>query len=198
MDNNFQGPLMRASVRSTASSRQREALDEYQMGLVFYRKRQWKVAARHFSLADHRARKDDVSIYLYQSYQGLCRVLSGDVSGLNLCRHASSKETLRPEVFLNLSIAELKLRHRKRACSALRRGLGLDPRHSGLLKLRSRIGVRRTPCLAFLSRDNPLNIWLGRLTYQPPAATNRRSLRHSSGKSIKTKTLVKPDYQLAR
>ena len=172
MDNNFKGAPMRASVYSTSSSRRREAQDEYQMGLAFYRKKQWKMAARHFGQADHRAGHDDVYMHLYLSYQGLCQVLSGDISGLNLCRHAASMETLQSGVFLNLAIAELKLRHRKRACSAIRLGLGLDPRHAGLLKLRSRIGVRRTPCLMFLSRNNLLNRWLGRMTYQRLAAAH--------------------------
>ena len=158
---------MRASVYPTPRSRRREAHDEYQMGLAFYQKKQWKTAARHFGQADRKAGHDDVYMHLYMSYQGLCQVLSGDISGLNLCRHAASMEVLQPAVFLNLAVAELQLRHRKRACSAIRLGLGLDPKHAGLLKLRNRIGVRRTPCLLFLSRNNLLNKWLGRATYQP-------------------------------
>jgi len=124
------------------------------------------MAALHFGQADQKAGHDDVYMHLCMSYQGLCQLLSGDSSGLNLCRYAASMETLQPAVFLNLAIAELKLRHRKRACSALRLGLGLDPEHTGLLKLRTRIGVRRSPCLKFLSRNNLLNKWLGRITYE--------------------------------
>jgi len=162
---------MRASVYPATGTRRREALDEYQIGLAFYQKKQWKTAARHFGQADQKAGHDDVYMHLYMSYQGLCQVLSGDISGLNLCRRAASLEVLQPTVFLNLAVAELKLRHRKRACSAIRTGLGLDPGHAGLLKLRSRMGVRRAPCLVFLSRNNLLNKWLGRATYQPlPAA----------------------------
>ena len=157
---------MRATVYPSSHSRRREAQDEYQMGLAFYQKKQWKMAARHFGQADQKAGHDDVYMHLYMSYQGLCQLLSGDISGLNLCRYAASMETLQPTVFLNLAIAELKLRHRKRACSALRLGLGLDPKHAGLLKLRTRIGVRRSPCLKFLSRNNLLNKWLGRITYE--------------------------------
>ncbi len=157
---------MRASVYPTSDTRRREAQDEYQMGLAFYRKKQWKTAARHFGQADKKAGHDDLFMHLYMSYQGLCQVLSGDISGLNLCRYAASMETLQPDVFRNLAIAELKLRHRKRACSAIRLGLGLDPKHAGLLKLRAGIGVRRRPPVQFLSRDNLLNKWLGRITHQ--------------------------------
>ncbi len=157
---------MSASVYPNSTLRRREAQDEYQLGLAFYQKKQWKTAARHFGQADQKAGHDDVYMHLYMSYQGLCQVLSGDISGLNLCRYAASMETLQSEVFRNLAIAELKLRHRKRACSAIRLGLGLDPKHAGLLKLRTSIGVRRTPCLLFLSRNNLLNKWLGRITHQ--------------------------------
>lgn len=157
---------MRASVNPVLESRRREAQDEYQLGLAFYKKKQWKTAARHFGQADQKAGYDDIYMHLYMSYQGLCQVLSADVSGLNLCRHAASMETLQPAVFLNLAVAELKLRHRKRACSAIRQGLRLDPRHNELRELRHRIGSRRKPCLQFLSRDNLLNKWLGRVTYQ--------------------------------
>lgn len=157
---------MRASVYPTSETRRSEARDEYQMGLAFYQKKQWKTAARHFGQAEQRAGHDDVHMHLYMSYQGLCQVLSGDISGLNLCRYAASMETLQATVLQNLAIAELKLRHRKRACSAIRLGLRLDSKHAGLIKLRTRIGVRRKPYLQFLSRDNLLNKWLGRITHQ--------------------------------
>ena len=67
---------------------------------------------------------------------------------------------------LSAATAELKLRHRKRACSAVKLGLKLDPRDTDLIGLRTRMGSRRKPCLQFLSRDNLLNKWLGRVTYQ--------------------------------
>lgn len=157
---------MRAVAYPNDLERRRQAHDEYLIGLEFYHKRQWKPAARHFAMADKKAGCDDVFMHLYMSYQGLCQVLSGDVSGLNLCRHAASMETIQAQVFLNLAVAELKFKHRKRACTAIRLGLDIDTRHAGLIKLRSRMGVRRPPCLSFLPRDNPLNKWLGRVTYQ--------------------------------
>ncbi len=157
---------MRGSSYPTPDLRARAARENYELGLAFYRKKQWKSAARHFAEADRQCGHDDVYMHLYMSYHGLCLVCSGDISGLNLCRRAASMETIQAAVFLNLAMAELKLRHRKRACSALRLGLTIDRSHPGLRKLRHRIGIRRKPCVPFLGRDNPLNRWLGRYTWQ--------------------------------
>jgi hypothetical protein len=93
-------------------------------------------------------------------------VYGGDSSGLNLCRHAAAAETLQARVFVNLALAELKLNHRKRACLAVSAGLRVDRSDPGLLRLRDRMGVRRAPVVPFLKRDNLLNRWLGRYTWQ--------------------------------
>jgi hypothetical protein len=100
------------------------------------------------------------------SYQGLCQVYCGDISGLNLCRRAAAMETIQARVFVNLALAELKLKHRKRACSAVKIGLSIDHTDPNLLKLRDRMGVRRSPALPFLKREHLLNKWLGRYTWQ--------------------------------
>ncbi|MFN2309442.1 MAG: hypothetical protein ABR553_06865 [Gammaproteobacteria bacterium] len=104
---------------------------------------------------------------LYLSSLGLTQVLLMDVSGLNLCRRAAQEATRHGEVFENLARAELRLGHRRQACDALRRGLKLESTHAGLRELREEMGVRRPPILAFLDRDNPVNRFLGRLTYRP-------------------------------
>jgi hypothetical protein len=144
----------------------RVAREEYDLGLAFYRKKQWKTAARHFTEAERKCAHDDVCMHLYMSYQGLCQVYSGDISGLNLCRRAAAMETIQARVFINLALAELKLNHRKRACSAVKIGLAIDHTEPNLLRLRDRMGVRRNPVVPFLRRENPLNKWLGRFTWQ--------------------------------
>ena len=156
-----------------ATARMREAREEYQLGRAFFDKKQWKTAARHFAQAERRSGREDVYQHLYRSCHGLSLVYCGDVSGLNLCRHAAGVETVNAEVFLNLALAELKFQHRKRACQAVSRGLSLDPRHKKLLRLRNKMGMRRQPCLPFLKRDNVLNKWLGKATYR--SAAGRRS-----------------------
>ncbi len=155
-----------AVTSSITKTRERRARDEYELGIAFFRKKQWRTATRHFSQAEHKCNRDDVHLQCYKSWHGVSLVYSGDVSGLNLCRHASTRENIDATVFQNLALAELKLRHRKRACEAVKRGLSIDPKHRGLLKLRKNMGARRQPCLIFLDRNNPLNKWLGKMTYR--------------------------------
>lgn len=155
-----------AATSSIPVARECRARDECNMGIAFFRKRQWRTAAQHFSQAEHKCGRDDRQLPFYTSWHGLSLVYRGDVSGLNLCRHAAANENINATVFQNLTLAELKFRHRRRAFTAVNRGLSLDPKHRGLLKLRKSMGARRRPCLAFLSRNNPLNKWLGRWTYR--------------------------------
>ena len=157
---------MDGSETSFAQERAQQIKQEYQLGLAFFRKQHWKTAARHFGLADQKSARHDVDERLYRSYHGLALVYSGDVSGLNLCRHAAARETIHATVFQNLARAEIHFRHRKRAWDAISLGLQLEPADVNLLKLRREMGVRRDPCLPFLGRDNPLNKWLGKATYR--------------------------------
>jgi hypothetical protein len=144
----------------------RAAREDYELGLVFYGRKQWTTAARHFATAERKCGCDDINRHLYLSYQGLCLVYSGDVSGLNLCRRSAAMETVRSGIFLNLALAELKLNFRKRAHRAISVGLDINPTDAELLELRQKMGVRRPPILPFLSRENLLNRWLGSYTYQ--------------------------------
>ncbi len=170
---------METARKPQAATHGRIASEEYRLGLAFFKKKQWKTAARHFGQADRKSRRSDENYHLYTSYHGLALVYCGDVSGLNFCRHAAAAEKLNATVFLNLALAELRFRHRRRACDAVSEGLRLDGRHAGLLKIRRKMGVRRRPCVPFLKRENPFNRWLGRMTYrrqQRPV----RALRHGN------------------
>ena len=125
-------------------------LQEYTLGQEFFKRKQWKTAARHFAAAERMSGRNDIHQFLYRSYHGLSLVNCGDFSGLNLCRNAAGMETIDADVFLNLALAELRMKHRKRACNAVSLGLDIDPRHSGLQKLRRSMGMRRRPCVPFL------------------------------------------------
>ena len=157
---------MRESTHPVPGERVRAAREQYDLGLSFYHRKQWTTAAQHFAQAERSCGHDDAYMHLYLSYQGLCQVSAGDVSGLNLCRRAAAMEIIQARGFLNLALAELKLKHRQRACSALKTGLSIDPTDPNLLRLRDKMGVRRKPVLPFLKREHPLNHWLGRYTWQ--------------------------------
>jgi tetratricopeptide (TPR) repeat protein len=141
---------------------------EFIQGQRSFRQGDLKAALASFKSACHATADTHIYAHLYTSYLGLTQVLLNDLSGLNLCRRAAAEESRRGEVFENLARAELKLGHRKQACDALRRGLKLDRASPALRALREEIGVRRNPILGFLDRDNPLNRYLGKLTYRSP------------------------------
>lgn len=85
--------------------------------------------------------------------------------GLELCRHAVAEEPFRPENHANLAAVYLIVGNRWAAVRALRAGLKLDPDHPDLVAVRDRLGIRRAPIIAGLSRTSPLNVWLGWLTW---------------------------------
>ncbi len=148
------------------NERSRIAWSEYQIGLAFFAKQDWKLAAQHFGEADRKVFRSDCNSRLYASYYGLSLIHCGDVSGLNFCRHSAGAERINATVYLNLTRAELKLSHRRRACEAVRAGLAIEPRNNELLKVRKNMGVRRSPCVTFLKRENLFNKWLGIVTYR--------------------------------
>ena len=164
---------MDTAQKRVAADRSRIAYEEYEIGLAFFNKKQWKTAVSHFGEADRRSRRDDENYHLYTSCHGLALVYCGDVSGLNFCRHAAAAETIKATVHQNLALAELYLNHRQRACNAVKAGLKIDSRHSGLLDTRKKMGVRRRPCVPFLKRNNPFNKWLGRITFNRHRKTVR-------------------------
>ena len=81
-----------------AQERAQQVQQEYQLGLAFFRMKRWKTAARHFQLVGQKCGRHDVQQRLYRSYHGLSLVYSGDISGLNLCRHTAAKEKIKADL----------------------------------------------------------------------------------------------------
>ena len=74
---------METAQKRVTADRSRVAFEEYQIGLAFFDKKQWKTAARHFGQADRKSHRHDENYHLYTSCHGLALVYCGDVSGLN-------------------------------------------------------------------------------------------------------------------
>jgi hypothetical protein len=117
---------------------------------------------------------------LFYSYlgQAIARCEGRKHEGLELCRHAVQIEPFRPENYLNLSQLYLMVGNRRGAIRAVRDGLALDSDHRGLNEMRVRLGIRQRPPIPFLSRQNPLNVLLGRWRHNAEAvAAERRKQR---------------------
>jgi len=114
-----------------------------------------------------------------QSWYGLTLVLVERNSnlGVALCDQALRLAGPVPELVLNQARTHLALGQRDRVLRALQRGLEATPGDPALEAALQAMGRRRRPVLPFLSRGNPLNVWLGRLRHRwqraapPPPAT---------------------------
>jgi tetratricopeptide (TPR) repeat protein len=71
-----------------------------------------------------------------------------------------------PTLYLNLGRTYLIGKKKKEAHSSFQKGLEFDKKNEDILKELKKLGVRRKPFFPFLSRTNPLNKYMGMLTYE--------------------------------
>lgn len=138
--------------------------DDFMDGLKCFRGDDFAGALMLFRAADECASMDDIYQGRYTSFHGLSRVCMGDMSGVKLCRKAAVGETQDAEVYCNLAMAEHWLGFRESAYMALRRGLNVEPGHSGLLRLKQQFVLREKHSLIpGLKRSSLLNRFIGKL-----------------------------------
>jgi hypothetical protein len=119
------------------------------------------------------------------SYYGLCVAMHRGRyrEGADLCQAAIDAEPMRAEYYANLAEACVAGRQRRRAVSAVQRGLALDGRNSRLLELADRLGRRRDPVVGSLDRSHPVNVTLGRIRHAflgPPKPIKPRRAKKGS------------------
>lgn len=102
---------------------------------------------------------DDPRWYAYLGYC-IAKERGQPTRALELCRTALEHEPDNPDNYLFLAKVHLIARHDEEALLALRQGMaqGGNPEIERLL---GEIGTRKPPPIRFLSRDNPLNKYLG-------------------------------------
>lgn len=132
-------------------------------GIEHLKNRSVLKATQSFRLAYESVDRKNVYYNKYASYCGLSRVLSGDCTGIAMCREAANREYYDGDVFLNLARAEIFLKNRKNTVITLKKGLKLDNRHPGLREIRKQLGVRSRSPLPFLPRSHHLNQAIGKL-----------------------------------
>jgi hypothetical protein len=126
------------------------------------------------------ARKEEKETRLPSVYYGffgygVARFEGERRKGLALCRHAVRLGPREPDNWLNLARIHVLVGGRRRAVTALQKGLALDPSHPTLLALRREIGFRRKPVVPFLSRDARINRYLGARRHQRLEAKRQAS-----------------------
>ncbi len=99
------------------------------------------------------------------SYYGLCvaMVKHKYAEALKYCNISVKANFMDPEHRINLALVYLERDDRKNAVQNLEAGLRLSPSNKRIHKIFNEIGQRKPVLFSFLSRRNPINIWLGRL-----------------------------------
>jgi hypothetical protein len=137
-------------------------------GISLCRKGHWKEGMDilgRIAEADRQGTELPGLFYSYLGY-GIARYQRKLREGLALCHHAIKVQFYEPENYLNLARIHVLRSSRGKAVDAIHKALKLSPRHPEDLKLIKQIGYRRRPVIPFLSRKNPINVWLGKMRYQ--------------------------------
>lgn len=98
--------------------------------------------------------------------------------GMELCLKAVSSDRRNPHIYWALAQLYMLSGSRKKAVEAIGLGLRVTPDHAALLQLRRDLGERKPPPIRFLSRDNAVNVKLGkalaRLRTRPTGTSGRK------------------------
>lgn len=107
---------------------------------------------------------------VHMSYYALCvaMVKKDYECAIPLAIKAVRAEFYNPEVYLNLGRILSASGRKAFAFRAYQKGLVYDSNHPGLVKELSEMGMRRTPVVPFLSRENPVNRFSGLIIRRVP------------------------------
>jgi len=103
------------------------------------------------------------------SFYGLCvaKVRRRYADGVKYCNISIRSNMFEPEHRYNLAVIFLERGDRGNAVETLNAGLRLRPNHTRINDVFDEIGRRSPPVVSFLSRNNPINIWLGKKIHPP-------------------------------
>ena len=138
--------------------------ETFDRGLEYLRRNRIQEASNAF----RQVVKSDPDNPLFLSYYGLILALGEHnfQDAINFCRAALLKAAYEPELYVNLCKVYSTAGQRKKALETLLEGLHYDLGNQLLMHEMKRMGCRRKPLFAFLSRDHFLNKTLGRFTHR--------------------------------
>jgi tetratricopeptide (TPR) repeat protein len=143
------------------------AEDSFRQGMMAYEEGRGREAMAFFEAAIKLEKRFGVDRpqARYLSHYGLClgTVMERRHEGVRYCKEAAEIENYNADIQCNLGRVLLSAGLRKDAYRAFIRGLRADPGHGGIVRELKAMGMRRRPVLPFLSRDNRLNIILGKM-----------------------------------
>jgi len=131
------------------------------------------------------------------SYYGLCLVKARSqlFDGLRICQDALAMERRDPDIYYNLAQVYLLCGKRKSAVNLLYRGLEYEMKvgySKKILKQIQGLVSRRPPFCKWLSRNHPVNKYMGKLTYARINRIRRAEIHHSENRARFTDYLFLP------
>lgn len=84
----------------------------------------------------------------------------------DLCVRALKRDLDNPQIYYNLGRIFLLAEDKELAFDAFSKGLKKDKCHVGIRRELASLGIRRNRVINFLSRRNPFNMLLGKVTYK--------------------------------
>jgi len=99
------------------------------------------------------------------SYYGVCMAMVRRkyADAIKYCNLSVKANFLDPEHRVNLALVYLERDDRKNAVQNLEAGLRLQPTNKRIHRIFKEIGQRKGVMFSFLSRNNPINQWVGKL-----------------------------------
>jgi Flp pilus assembly protein TadD len=164
------------------------ALSEFKQGVRMLRDARPSNALAHFRAA---ALLEKNNPY-YISFVGvsMARAERNWTAALELCESAVSMKRNEAQLFLNLAEVYMSAGRREEALMTLDRALASLGPHAGIQQARLKLGLRRSPALPFLDRQNILNRQLGVLRHRLSAWANGVHFSQLREKSIPNSTHV--------
>ena len=99
------------------------------------------------------------------SYYGVCTAMVRHkyADAIKYCNVSVKANFLEPEHRINMALVYLEREDRKNAVQNLEAGLRLQPSNKRIHRIFKEIGQRKGVMFTFLSRDNPINQWIGKM-----------------------------------
>lgn len=156
------------------ASRDNKSSQLFTQGLDNYQRGDFHSAVPLFQQSINSSSQTHPDRLKYESFYGMTLIrLNYKHIGLEKCRIAAKIESDDSDILLNLAEAEFITGNRLASLQALKNLKAINPEHLGARELRKRMGKRhKFPVIPFLSRDNALNIALGKWLYKNRISQN--------------------------
>lgn len=155
-------------MTDAADAQKQAVLDEVERAVELTREARYTEALEIFEQLLPQLSSQDVNekrvLSNSSSFYGLCvaMVRRRYAEAVQYCNLSLKSQFMEPDHLANLALVYLERNDRADAIENLHKGLRIQPNHVRINKILDDIGRRQPPVITFLSRSNPLNVWLGK------------------------------------